>query len=63
MFFSFDDFVVFAKYEIPKEIVWEWNDYLSLTYTTDRVKEYVKSLREVSDFKWNYLGFYRFINK
>lgn len=62
MFFWFDDFIVFAKYEIPKEIIYEWYDHISLSYTTDRVKDYLETIKE-KDFKWTYLDFYRFTLK
>jgi len=42
MFFSFDDFIMIAKYEIDYETSMEWYDMKSLTYQTKRIKEAVK---------------------
>lgn len=57
-YIPFDDFIITAKYEIPKDIFFEYQDSVSLNFESEDIKEYKKTLPE--DFNWNLISFYRY---
>ena len=60
MYMSFDDFVVIAKYNIPRDIVFEYLDDISLNYESPDIEKYKESIKDIKDFNGNLLWFYRF---
>ena len=64
MYLWFDDIVMIAKYEIPKDVVFEYLDDTSLNYESLDIIKYKESLKDIEDSNGNLLWFYRFkINK
>lgn len=58
----FNEIEWICKYDIPRDIVWEWLDSTHLNFDSDRVKEYKESLKDVKDFNWNLIWFFNFIS-
>ncbi len=59
----FSDFVRVADYKIPEEIFYEYQDAISLWYTSDRYKAFKSSLSDDIKDLWTLILFYWFCKK
>ena len=61
-YIPFSDFQNVVKYKIPETIFYEYHDWLSLNYESDRCKEFEKTLPDDCK-KWTLYLFYNFCMK